>query len=88
MDLIHEDPTVEKRYLKRLLKHKKMDSTYVVNAVDDYEKKQTSSKKGRKSEGIRSELENENQLLLSKVSNREAEILRLQKRIECKGYAI
>lgn len=34
MDLVHEDPNIEKQYIKRLMKHRKLESTifsYVVN---------------------------------------------------------
>jgi hypothetical protein len=26
MDLVHEDPNIEKKYIKRLMKHRKMES--------------------------------------------------------------
>ena len=46
MDLIHQDPNIEKQYLKRLLKHKKYESKsiYILKLKNDRSEVQVTKK--------------------------------------------
>lgn len=77
MDLIHEDPSIERKYIKRLVKHKKLESKYEYNLVSEpippsYLQRNSDQLRKIGQHEINADLEQKVKALLQKVANRES----------------